>query len=455
MTGGEIDSRGIAGAQADVLVCGGGPSGVAAAVWCARLGLSTVLVEKNGFCGGAAVAGLSGTICGLYTATEDSPPRQLVFGFAEEFRAALAARGGVTGPLRYGKTWVVVHDPMLWRETADALLEAAGVQCLYHSTLTDVITSGNRVDAARIFSSAGTRSIVCRLLIDASGDGTAAALAGCSWICGHKGSVQYPTMMFRMGGVDAAVFDAWYGEDTICPPKMTQAIDEARRRGCTLERNKIWIFPTPQPGVYLVNATRMSAAPSGQAINPLYPADRTCAEISGRRQARAFLDFLRECVPGCGDAVLLDTGTEVGVRQTRSIETWEILHNDDVVQGRKRPDAVVRSAWPIELHSGDKPRLHWLLDDYYDIPYLALVPRDMENMLVTGRCFGAEHEALASARVTAQCFGMGHAAAVSAHLALAEGLPPRRVRADAVRALLRTQGADPEAPLQAAFPHPV
>lgn len=434
-------SQDISSTCADVLVCGGGPAGVAAAVWCARMGLSVVLVEKNGFCGGGAVAGLSGTICGLYAASERSQPEQIVFGFAEEFRAALAARGGLTPPQRYGKTLVVTHDPLVWRECADSLLEEAGVQCLYHSILVDVLKQGDAVTGARIFSSAGTRSLHCRLLIDASGDGTAAALAGSAWTCGHKGHVQYPTMMFRLGGVDTKAFQRWYGDDAICPPKMTQAIDEANTQGYALARNAVWMFPTPLQGVYLVNATRVSHVLAGHDLNPLYPADRTFAEMSGRRAVREFHRFLRDRVPGCAHSEVLDTGTEVGVRQTRSIETWQTLRNDDVAQGRKQASGIVRSAWPIELHGGHKPKLHWLVDDHYHIPYLTLVPRDVENMLVAGRCLGAEHEALASARVTAQCFEMGHAAAMAAHLALTQAVSPHRVDPEAVRALLRAHGS--------------
>jgi len=113
----------------DVLVIGGGASGVAAAETAGRSGKNTWLVEKYGFCGGAAVAGLSGTICGMFMATDDknAKPKQVVFGFTERFRQALAAKGGVTGPQIYGKTFTVTHDPLVWREVADDILEQANV----------------------------------------------------------------------------------------------------------------------------------------------------------------------------------------------------------------------------------------------------------------------------------------------------------------------------------------
>ena len=121
----------------DVLVVGGGAAGVAAAVVASRRGARVVLVERYGFCGGGAVAGLSGTICGMYAATNDvkAPPRQVVHGFLDEFVAAMERHGGLAAPVRYGKTFTRVHDPLVWREVADGLLTEAGVQVLFHTTV--------------------------------------------------------------------------------------------------------------------------------------------------------------------------------------------------------------------------------------------------------------------------------------------------------------------------------
>ena len=424
----------------DVLICGGGPAGVAAATACGRAGLSTLLAEKNGFCGGGAVAGLSGTICGLYTAS-DNVPQQLVYGFAEEFCARLRKRKGLTRPQRYGKTLVLTHDPLAWREVADDLLEEAGVRKLYHTTITDVRKNEARIEGVDMFSSAGPTRITCKLVIDATGDGTASALAGCSFRCGSNGNVQYPTMMFRLCNVNVDRFLEYYGEDTICPEKMTSAIRELNAAGTyAMPRDKVWIFPTPHPGTLLVNATRADGG--GTALNPLYPGDKTMAEVSGRRAVRDFARFMKEQIPGCEQSFVIDTGTEVGIRQTRSIDTRAILTSDDVVRCVKRKDGILKCAWPVELHSGSNPKLHWLLDEHYELSYFSLVPKDLDNLLVAGRCIGAEHEALASVRVTAQCFEMGHAAGLAATLALDERTPFRAMDTDALRNRLRKDGSN-------------
>ena len=169
------------------------------------------------------------------------------------------------------------------------------------------------------------------------------------------------------------------------------------------------MFPTPRPIELLCNCTRIIGRDSRE-LNPLLVEDITEAEIQGRRQVREYARFFKDHLAGCENAFINDTGVQIGVRQTRQIRGVGIFTNDDVVSGAKRKDSIARSAWPIELHSGEKPRLEWLLDDYYDVAYENFVPvQGARGLLVAGRCLSAEHEAMASARVTAQCSSYGQA----------------------------------------------
>ncbi|MFE2737047.1 FAD-dependent oxidoreductase [Streptomyces sp. NPDC059349] len=428
-------------ADVDVLVVGGGAAGVAAATVAAESGRSVVLIEKYGFCGGAAVAGLSGTLCGLYLATDrDAPAEQVVFGFTERFRSRLAALGGLTEPQKYGKTWTSAHDPLVWREAADSLLEQAGVRVLLHTAVTGVLMDKDVHLGVVVESNAGRAVIKAARTIDASGDAAVVARAGHSYTFGDDGAIQNPTMFFRIGNVDIDRYLDYYGTDTICPPKVTEAIMAERSAGADLPRQKIWVFQTTRPGELMVNATRLTAR-DGRMLNVIDPEDFTEAEVSGRKQVRAYARFLARHVPGCEDSYVVDTGVEAGIRQTRTITGCETLHNDDVLAGRKRSDGICRVPWPIELHSGDRPKLHWLLDDYYEVPYGTLVPATGENIIVAGRCLSAEHEALASARVTAQCFEYGHAAAVAAVLSLDENIRFRDIKGEAVRVVMAANGS--------------
>lgn len=429
----------------DVLVVGGGAAGVAAAYTAARQGLKVLVLERYGFCGGGAVAGMSGTICGLYLAHEgrDKAPERLVHGFVDEFIAAMEARNGLTGPVRYGQTFTRVHEPHAWRESAEGLLASQGVQVLYHSMVTDVLLDGGeRIAGVIAYTKQGKLDVRAKLTIDASGDADLVAMAGLATRVGLDGHVQNPTMIFRLSGVDVERFLKEYGEDAIMPDRITQLILSLNAAGdYKLPRAKVFLFPTPRDGELICNCTRVIGG-DGRELNPLIARDFSEAEVEGRKQVREYERFFRDHLAGCEKAYLNDTGVQVGTRQTRQAVGLQTLSNSDVVSGMKRRDGIARSAWPIELHSGEKPRLSWLFEDYYEIPYECFVPSRGESLLFAGRCLSAEHEAMASARVTAQCFSYGHAIGHAAAMAINENLAVRDVKGEDIRFALNRDGAE-------------
>lgn len=438
------DRRPVASIEADVLVVGGGAAGLAAACTAAQQGLRVTLLERYGFCGGAAVAGLSGTVCGLYLARPGAAgrPEKVVHGFVDRFIAAMRRRNGLTEPVRYGETWTLVHEPLAWRETGDELLAEAGVNVLFHATVVGVhVDGGERIEGVRAFTKQGLLDVRAALTVDASGDADLFAMAGLDFTVGDAGKVQNPTMIFRLAGVDVGRFLAACGPDSILPEAVMKAIAAANAAGThRLPRAKVFLFPTPRPGELLCNSTRVIGR-DGRELHPLVAADLTEAEIEGRRQVREYERFYRETLAGCENAFVNDTGVQVGVRQTRQIVGTATLGNAAVVEGRKVPDAIVRSPWPIELHSGTKPRLSWLYDDVYEVPFGCFVPVRGEGMLAAGRCLSAQHEAMASARVTAQCFAYGHAIGHAAALAVHGKLGVRAIRAEDVRQKMNDDGA--------------
>jgi len=249
-------------------------------------------------------------------------------------------------------------------------------------------------------------------------------------------------MIFRLQGVDVERFLAAQGDDSIMGDRVSRKIVEVDTSGAyRLPRAKVFLFPTPRPGELLCNCTRVVGA-DGRELNPLRARDFTEAEVEGRRQVREYARFFRDHLAGCERSFVNDTGVQVGVRQSRQIVGVRALANDDVIAGRKFSSAIARSAWPIELHAGARPRLAWLVDDYYEIPYECFVPRHGESLLVAGRCLSAEHEAMASARVTAQCFSYGHAIGHAAALAVRENTAPRDIDGATIRALLDRDGAE-------------
>jgi hypothetical protein len=372
----------------------------------------------------------------------NSHPEQLVFGFASEFARRMTAAGGLTPPVRYGKTFSLVHDPLTWRSVADAMLAEAGVRVMFHVMATEVLLEGSeRVAGVQAFTKQGKFAIEAAITVDATGDADLSAMAGLPTSMGHEGTVQNPTMIFRIQGVDVPRFLAAYGPDSIMGEAVSRKIVELNASGAyVLPRAKIFLFPTPRPGELLCNCTRVMGA-DGRELNCIFVRDFTEAEIQGRKQVGEYARFFRDHLAGCERSWINDTGVQVGVRQSRQIMGAGRLANRDVVAGTKFATGIARSAWPIELHVGAKPRLSWLVDDYYEIPYECFVPERGESLLAAGRCLSAEHEAMASARVTAQCFSYGHAIGHAAAIAVRERLAPRQIDGIAVRELLDRDGA--------------
>lgn len=429
--------------QVDVLVCGGGPAGIAAAVTAARRGQKTLLVERLGFLGGAAVAGYSGTVCGAFLASdtpEQDGPRQVVYGFTEEFLSALRARGGVTAPQLYGKTYLITHDPQRYKEVAESLVLDAGAKILYHTNIFGVVKAGEVFHGAVIDTKSGLAQIRARVLVDATGDADLIYRAGYDYTMGDDGAIQNPTEIFRLGGVDMERFLNYWGKDTIGPEPVTRLLQSAKERGGNLPRTKVWVFPTTRPGELLMNVTLLTGR-DGRALNVCDPDDHTEAEIVGRDQVRAYARFFREQIPGCEGSYINDCSPEVGIRQTRTILGVDRLTNEAVAGAVKRPDGICKCPWPIELHAGEKPYLFWLLNDYYEVPFGALIPAVGEGLIAAGRNLCAEHQALASCRVTAQCFEYGHAAGIAADLALRTKRAIRDVSGAEVRAQMNLEGS--------------
>ena len=190
----------------------------------------------------------------------------------------------------------------------------------------------------------------------------------------------------------------------------------------------------------ICNCTRIIGS-NGEELNSLYWKDFTNAEIQGRIQIREYAKFFKENLIGCENSFVNDTGVQVGIRQTRQVDGKYKLKNKDVINGKKFKSGIAKSPWPIELHSGLKPKVEWLLDDVYEIPLDCFKPKYGKGIYVAGRCLSAEHEAVASARVTAQCFSYGHAIGHASTLSLNENIDTDLIDGRDVRKILNNDGA--------------
>lgn len=416
-------------ATPDLCVIGGGAAGIAAAVGAARCGLRVLLVEKYGFCGGATVAGASGTICGLYSSGDR--PQRIVFGFAGEFHDRLSRLGGAGRCIRFGRTALVPHDSFVWKEVADRYLQEHRIETLFHTNFVAAFTERDRVSTIVVRAAEGIRAITPKVVIDASGDAEVVHSIGGGTTMGKDGTVQTPTMIFRVGGVG---MDEFLELD---PNEIIAQVAAADGSGAyRLPRHHVYLFPLPNGREVLCNMTRITF-PDGSVPVGIRSADLTFAEMEGRAQAREYARFLKDKVRGFQNSYLVDTGAQVGIRQSRSLVGKRRLTNDDVLRARKTVGAPTFSAWPIESHTAGDLKITYLENDTYDIPFETLIPLSGANLLAAGRCLSAEHEAMASARVTAQCFGMGYAAGAAGALMLNEGMTAQQLSGVDVESWMR------------------
>ncbi len=422
----------------DVVVLGGGPAGMAAAIAAARSGRSTLLVERYGFLGGMGTAAGVTNFCGLH-ANVHGEIRRVVHGVASGLLDRIAALGGLNEPhALFGKTVAQAYDTAAYKVAADQLVQASGVQLLFHALGCGVLMDGpRRVGALLLETKSGRRAVVGRCFIDASGDGDLAAWAGAPYDKGDgAGNFLYPSTMFRVNGVDPArAGKAWEA----IPGLMLQAEREGRYR---FPRKTPIVRPQKSGIEWRVNLTQLANA-QGNAMDGTDADELSQAEVLGRRQIAEVAGFLRE-VPGFERSYVVDIAPQVGIRETRRVRGLYQLTESDVLECASFPDTIGVNGWPLELHLKGDVEFRWPKipesRGFNHLPYRMVVPQGLDNVWVAGRCASMSHEAQSAARVTGACFVMGEAAGTAAHLAMSSGTTAADVDVSRLQEQLAAQG---------------
>lgn len=440
----------------DVIVVGGGPAGIMAATASARLGASTLLIEKNGFLGGSATAAVLGPISPFQFGDE-----QVIDGIPQEFVDRMVEDKGSTGHMKamdsYGSgDYLCFYDREKYKYVAAEMLMEAGAEILYHSQLLSVQKEFDRVVGVSVVNKSGVQSIRASVVVDATGDGDVAVLAGENYSVGDPktGKKQPSSAMFEMSNVDTECvrryvldhpqefewksdiipmreFDGRLRQEYFVAQGFKSLVNKAEERNeLSFGRDSVLILNGIHPGSIHFNSTRVVGLDETDAEQ------RTKAELDGRRQIESVSEFMIQYVPGFEHAYVSVTNSEIGVRESRHIEGVYTLTGEDAYNGRKFKDVASRGYFPIDMHNPDGASGYtepgkggsWTpLKDSYDIPYRCFVPKHIDGLVLSGRNISGTSEAHGSFRTQGGIMGIGQASGVAAALSSLKGIQPREL----------------------------
>jgi len=436
----------------DLIVAGGGPSGVAAAIAAGRMGLRVALVEQSGCLGGLGTSGLVNVLMPFADGEHT-----LMGGIGIEFAEALHARGFVPADV----------SPALWHQgerrslpfngeglklLMDEFVERAGAEIRFFNSLIDVVVEGREIRALVVSGKERLYAMRAPLYVDATGDATLSMMAGVPFeLGGEEGETQAPTLCSAVAGIDSERYRRFV-QETRRPgdwQPLIVPLEQAIADGG---------FSEPEmhlPGIFLSgDGYGMLNAGHVFGVDCLSDRDLTRAMIQGRRKAQEYVRFYRGYVEGCENLLHVATAAVLGVRETRRIVGEYVLSVDDFVARRTFDDEIGRFNYPIDIHRSSPSLQDYeeLVQEFtrgyrlgvgesYGIPYRSLVPRAVDNLLVSGRCISADRMVQGSLRVMPCCFITGQAAGTAAALCVQNAVAPRKLDIDLLRGVLREQGA--------------
>jgi hypothetical protein len=441
--------------EVDVTVVGGGVAGISAAIAAARNGAETLLIERYGVLGGTATIGLMGVFMGWNREAGGGLP-------AEILDRVLAEKAGYEHPQ-------FLFDPEAFKLISLNMVRENNVKLMLYSFVSNAIVENSLVKGVIVENKSGRQAILSNIVIDASGDGDAAARAGAPFELGRPtdGLTQAVSVVFCVAGVDTRRFADYVKSNPdeagvslsdpiliieldreiplVSIPGLDNLIAKARERGEYYPATTMWVGSNPNvKGECIVNATHVAE------VNAVDADELTNADTEARSQVPVTVRFLRKYVPGFEKCSLSAVASSLGVRETRRIIGDYVLTGHDVMEGRTFPDAVARNACDFDIHAPAGALDTWGVTDQryvgkrtrgiYDIPYRCLTPKSVEGILVAGRCISADHYALSSVRSMPGCMATGQAAGTAAALAARRSIMPRQIDVTELRRILIQQG---------------
>lgn len=396
-------------ATVDVVVVGGGPAGICAAGSAARSGVKTLLVEKLGFLGGMATAGLVGPILGLYHWASRT---RIAGGLPYEFLQGMEAAGGAE---IHNTGMLVPFEAEIMKRVADDLMYGAGVEVLLHTTVVSAILDGTKLTHIIVSGPEGMFAIETNFCIDCSGDGFVAADIGVPFALGNgPENVMMPmTTVFRIGGVDVSQMkDSENPETGYVVNSIREVLNHGLEDGAIPLFGGPWIMrgSTLRKNQAFVNMVR-------QWGNPTDAWEISKAERAGRSDMDRLFGFLKANVVALSQAYILDSGSSIGIRDSRHFKCMKKLTLEEALGLAPQEDSIGLGGHIVDIHSTDgstAQRRDTL--PFYEIPLRSMVPSECSNLLICGRTIDADYEMFASLRVMVTCMVLGQGAGVAAAL---------------------------------------
>jgi glycine/D-amino acid oxidase-like deaminating enzyme len=428
----------------DILVLGGGPSGVGAAVGAARLGVSVALIERHPALGGMGTSAMVNNFCPAHL----DGSRLIIGGIFAELRQRLATRKAIYLSPQCGYAMEPYH-PKVMEEEEEALCREAGVKLFLGQSVTNLEFPA--ADGVNATLADGTR-IEAMAAVDATGDAMAAPAAGTPFVMGGAGKMMPLTYCYKIGPVDLELLrekdpglirtDPLTGEPVYGFYGFVDEVTKAREAG---------ELTIPSKGIAC--ALNVPGEPNYVTVNfgRVFVDDATdscqlerAAEV-GRKQVAEGEAFFRKYVPGFAQARVVEMGRQIGVRETRRIQGLYTLTEQDVTGCRQFEDAIAQCCYAIDIHdptSGGTRLVEIPRGQHYDIPWRCLIPvGGAPNIAYAGRCISADQAAMSSFRVAPSVVAIGEAAGVTAALAVRQRTGVAQVGPDAVRSRLLATGA--------------
>lgn len=415
----------------NLIVIGGGLTGVAAAVSAARQGLNVLIVEQSGSLGGAMSNNLVFPFMRYWTINpENNKKRALSAGI---FAEMLEMHRKYAPATQVGDHNMCFNTDY-FKCVLDEIAEQSGAEVLYHAMLYSVTKTERNITAIQLATKSGPMELEADFFIDASGDGDLFTFSGCAFQLGREtdGLCQPMTTCFRVANVDDALFEQEH--------KEIQALYQQYRKENKIQnpRENVLMFRGMGKGIVHFNSTRIVKH------NPTDPFDLSRAETMARRQIVELLIFMQNHFAAFKNSVLISSAVSIGVRESRKLIGEHVLTAEELIACTRFEDSIALGNYDIDIHnpegSGTSHR-YFKPGEYYTIPYRSLLPKELDNLLVAGRCISATHEAQASIRIMPICCCLGEAAGTAVGIAYNTGTNTKTVNIKSVQNTLRANGA--------------